>query len=254
MGSEEIVDTWGIACVLEVDWDRWINWIRSYFEYTILQRGWKYYNNGHVTEVTISGSDVIHAKVSGSRTYKVHIDLKSFMRSTCSCPYGFNCKHMAAVLFEVAEREGFEPKEFLSGKKSHGATQARIDLSPKQVVKLPEATDSCADWRAYFEKQLGRSKVTYSHALEGLFVRAWGEMNKLADAWEPTIRGIYDIQVVLYLMQLCDTLAESKSDIFDFSYAAPYYFARITSGCREHLDAALRGRIRLLRLGDFNVL
>ncbi|MDQ0873143.1 hypothetical protein QFZ77_001802 [Paenibacillus sp. V4I3] len=55
-----------------------------------------------------------------------------------------------------------------------------------------------------FEKQYANSKVYNAFSVEEVYARAWGQLNKLADDWEPTIRGIYDIQVVLYFMLLCD--------------------------------------------------
>ncbi|SDN35407.1 SWIM zinc finger [Paenibacillus sp. yr247] len=226
--------------MLEMDWEHWTNWIRSYFDKTILMRGWEYYGDGHVGEISTEGTSIIKAKVSGSSTYKVHIDLSLFMRSSCSCPYGSYCKHMAAVLFEVAEQMGFDPKEFLTGSRSNAVTQPQFDLTPKQAVKLPKATDTCEEWLAYFEKQYANSKVYNAFSVEELYTRAWGQLNKLADDWEPTIRGIYDIQVVLYLMQLCDALAEAKSGMYDFFYNAAYFFSRIAKHSREHLTSALK--------------
>jgi hypothetical protein len=223
-----------------MDWDHWTNWIRSYFDKTILKRGWDYYGDGHVREVSTEGTSIIKAKVSGSSTYKVHIDLSSFMRSSCSCPYGSYCKHMAAVLFEVAEQMGFDPKEFLTGSRSNAVTQQQFDLKPKQAVKLPKATDTCEEWLAYFEKQYANSKVYNAFSVEELYTRAWGQLNKLADDWEPTIRSIYDIQVVLYLMQLCDALAKAKSGMYDFFYNAAYYFSKIAKHSREQLTSVLR--------------
>ena len=80
-----------------VDWHHWAQGIRSYFDKTILNRGWNYFIDGAVREITKEGKFLVKARVSGSSSYKVTIDLKSFMRSTCSCPYGSYCKHMAAV-------------------------------------------------------------------------------------------------------------------------------------------------------------
>ncbi|MCY9692539.1 SWIM zinc finger family protein [Paenibacillus alginolyticus] len=225
---------------LKIDWEHWTERIRSYFDKTILKRGWNYYNEGAVSEVSTEGTAVIKARVSGSSTYKVNIDLKAFTRSSCSCPYGSYCKHMAAVLFEVAEQEGFDPEELLSPSKAKVLTHPKFDLAPKQAVKLPKATDTCEEWLTYFEKQYTNSKVYNAFSVEELYARAWGQLNKLADDWEPTIRGIYDIQVVLYLMQLCDALAESKSGMYDFFYNGAYYFSKIAKQSWNQLASALR--------------
>ncbi|UKS24993.1 SWIM zinc finger family protein [Paenibacillus sp. HWE-109] len=224
---------------LAIDWNHWTGRIRSYFDSTILERGWKYYRDGVVRAIETEGASVIKARVSGSRSYKVHLDLKAFSKSTCSCPYGATCKHMAAVLFKVAEQEGYDPKELRNPKQTSSKTQFEFDLSSKKAVKLPKETDSCEAWVAYFEKQYANSKIYNAFSLEELYMRAWGQLNKLADDWEPAIRGIYDIQVNLYLMKLCDALMQSKSGMYDFFYNAEYFFAKIAKHSRERLHTAL---------------
>ncbi|MDQ0873142.1 putative Zn finger protein [Paenibacillus sp. V4I3] len=136
---------------LKIDWDHWTERIRSYFDETILQRGWEYYTIGVVREVSTEGTSVIHARVMGSKIYKVHIDLKAFTRSSCSCPYGSYCKHMASVLFEVAKQEGYNTKELLTPSKAKVLTHPKFDLTPKKAVKLPKATDTCEEWRIYLK-------------------------------------------------------------------------------------------------------
>lgn len=112
-------------------------------------------------------------------------------------------------------------------------------LVSKQTVKLPEPTDTCEMWRAYFHKQYGNAKIYNAFSLEEVCIRAWGQLNSLADAWEPTIRSIYDIQVSLYVMQLCDALAGSKASTYDFYLNADYYFKRIVKHTQDQLEAAV---------------
>lgn len=228
---------------LEIDWLYWTERLRTYFDKVILKRGWNYFTDGAVLEISIEGTSIVKARVSGSSSYRVTIDLKSFTRSSCSCPYGSYCKHMAAVLFEVAEQEGFDPKELKNGVPKH-ATHPGLALAPKQAAKptkLPTPTGTCEEWLTYFDKQYGNAKIYNAFSLEEVCMRAWGQLNKLADAWEPTIRGIYDIQVVLYLVQLCERLAGSQTDTYDFYYHADYYVMRIARHNREQLDTALHG-------------
>lgn len=112
-------------------------------------------------------------------------------------------------------------------------------LVSKQTIKLPEPTDTCEMWRVYFHKQYGNAKIYNAFSLEEVCIRAWGQLNALADAWEPTIRSIYDIQVSLYVMQLCDALAGSKASTYDFYLNADYYFKRIVRHTQEQLEAAV---------------
>jgi hypothetical protein len=224
---------------LEIDWPFWIERIRPKFDKVILARGWTYFNEGAVKDIQVEGTSIIKARAEGTSSYKVILDLKTFTRSSCTCPYGFYCKHMAAVLFEVAKQEGYEPEELRSGKMS--VTQLELDVAqrPKQAIKLPEPTDSCEMWRAYFNKQYGNTKIYNAFSLEEVCLRAWGELNKRADTWEPTIRGLYDIQVALYVIQLCDTMAGSKAITYDFYQNTKYYVNRVLKHAREQLETTL---------------
>lgn len=120
------------------------------------------------------------------------------------------------------------------------ARQSQFDLASRGPVKVPKETGTCVEWVSYFDKQYANAKVYNAFSVEELYMRAWGQLNQLADAWEPTIRGIYDIQVVLYLIQLCDALAEAKSGMYDFFYNAGYYFSKIAKHSQEQLTSVLR--------------
>ena len=82
---------------------------RDYFQDYILDRGYEYYESGKVSDVQIT-EGCISAVVRGSEKYHVQIDLDGDEIDPdmyCSCPYaegGHNCKHMAAVLYEVEDR------------------------------------------------------------------------------------------------------------------------------------------------------
>ena len=78
------------------------------FKTHILERGIEYYYEGCVQNLQKNGSKVT-ATVCGSEDYKVEIVLENdnVADMYCSCPYaesGNNCKHMAAVLYELGEK------------------------------------------------------------------------------------------------------------------------------------------------------
>lgn len=82
---------------------------KNKFTEVILQRGYFYYVEKRVT--IIEESDMyVEAKVMGSQNYQVSIDFYDhyIVHMECDCPYAIrshNCKHMAAVLYELKERE-----------------------------------------------------------------------------------------------------------------------------------------------------
>ncbi|MGQ7884788.1 hypothetical protein [Paenibacillus sp. WC2504] len=116
----------------------------------------------------------------------------------------------------------------------------QFDLTARGPVSTPKETGTCAEWILYFDKQYANAKVYNAFSVEELYMRAWGQLNQFADDWELTIRGIYDIQVVLYLTQLCDALADAKSGMYDFFYNAGYFFSKITKHSQGQLTTVLR--------------
>ena len=90
---------------MEYDWE-------DMFRPHILERGYDYYMTGAVEGLQRPDPDdtFYEAVVDGSRSYHVEIqyDRGSVMDMQCDCPYamdGKNCKHMAAVLYEIEEKQ-----------------------------------------------------------------------------------------------------------------------------------------------------
>ncbi len=78
------------------------------FESKILLRGQEYFHRGHVLNTRLSDG-LLKGRVKGSSSqiYDVHMDLKAWpaQSARCTCPYQLNCKHAAACLFALHERE-----------------------------------------------------------------------------------------------------------------------------------------------------
>lgn len=79
---------------------------KKLFDDHILERGYDYYSENAIENFTFS-ANTIWAEVSGTEDYEVEISFEDgeISEMYCSCPYaaqGWNCKHMAAVLFEWA--------------------------------------------------------------------------------------------------------------------------------------------------------
>ncbi len=68
-------------------------------------RGKAYWKEGRV-DVEIAEEDFYRATVHGTSDYTTAVELKGneIVRTYCNCPYGRNCKHVAALLYEIRER------------------------------------------------------------------------------------------------------------------------------------------------------
>ncbi len=87
--------------------------LSDFFDPATLQRGRDYARRDLVRSVDQMAAGVIEARVSNGagKTYRQSIDLRDnrrggVMDGNCSCPVGFNCKHVAAALIIWSEREG----------------------------------------------------------------------------------------------------------------------------------------------------
>ncbi|WP_347251486.1 DEAD/DEAH box helicase [Legionella sp.] len=81
------------------------------FSPSVLMRGQEYQQKGYVLNIRLS-EGLLKARVKGrsSQIYDVHLDLKNWPSTParCSCPYTINCKHAAASLFSLQQRENYE--------------------------------------------------------------------------------------------------------------------------------------------------
>ncbi len=79
--------------------------IESCCEYKIFNRGYDYYQEGMVEQLWYnSKANTISAEVLGTREYDVEIYLDNEeIYGTCSCEYYGVCKHIIAVLLNIAE-------------------------------------------------------------------------------------------------------------------------------------------------------
>ncbi|MGE7872366.1 SWIM zinc finger family protein [Bacillus paramycoides] len=86
-------------------------WIPKY----IIDRGYEYYEEGHVEDVEIHDKKVFAFVTGNAGNYEVIIDLEDFTESSCECPYENYCKHMAAVVYEIQGAGESTVKEQLKG-------------------------------------------------------------------------------------------------------------------------------------------
>lgn len=82
------------------------------FESKILLRGQEYFLKGQVLNIRFS-EGLLRGRVKGSSSqiYDIHMDLKTWpgKPSQCSCPYQHNCKHAAACLFALRDKDSANP-------------------------------------------------------------------------------------------------------------------------------------------------
>lgn len=88
-----------------------MKWIPKY----IIDRGYEYYEEGHVEDVEIHDKKVFAFVTGNAGNYEVIIDLEDFAESSCECPYENYCKHMAAVVYDIQGAGESTVKEKVNG-------------------------------------------------------------------------------------------------------------------------------------------
>lgn len=113
-----------------------MNYWKDLFREHILARGEMYYYDGAVQDLEKTKLGY-HAVVEGTEDYEVDIEMEDgrICEMYCTCPYaddGNNCKHMAAVLYEIEEQE-----EAGSLTEGSGPDQTEDELE-KIIENIPE--------------------------------------------------------------------------------------------------------------------
>jgi non-specific serine/threonine protein kinase len=152
----------------------------------IYQRGLEYYLHGRVRLIETNG-DTITARVRGKQEYSVsiHRNGNGFL-TTCTCPYGFTCKHVIATLLQARDyfnQPQAAPSEKFSGQREkHKSHLGDSSAAPQQeksagwrqllhAIHKSSAPDSArrssasygserSSWGMYFTLQLGRNMWT----------------------------------------------------------------------------------------------
>lgn len=84
-----------------------INSFEKQFKKVIVQRGYDYYMNNQVIDIMQIDTSNWRAEVEGTEPYTVDVTFNAqgdITYANCDCPYDDDCKHIAAVLYEIKEQ------------------------------------------------------------------------------------------------------------------------------------------------------
>ncbi|CAM2936284.1 DEAD/DEAH box helicase [Legionella worsleiensis] len=189
------------------------------FESKTLIRGLEYFQNGQVLNIRLSDG-LLKGRVKGSSSqiYDIHMDLKMWpgKAARCSCPYQSNCKHAAACLFALRDREQMNPQSHASGK-----LDKKLDVWLKNLRAQEEVASKKHEPTHHLTYLISVKLSGYEHKVS----------IKLALA-KILKRGGYGKKIVF------NTLAESKKQHFmdhDEEIVAQLLFKSGSSGWFEQL-------------------
>ncbi|CAM3554004.1 SWIM zinc finger family protein [Marinicrinis lubricantis] len=191
--------------------DYLIQGMNHYVDSVILQRGWMYYRNRQVTQVTCE-DETIRAVVKGNTGYEVKIDLLHFERSGCSCPYDGYCKHIAAVFFTLYDQYQPRPELFLQ---EH--LQYRMKLKRAQKMKKAKAKSKAIqkvyeqqytlqehgtteEWHKYFESKFKNYFAVSRFYYDAFYHSVTEHLLPPPIQWDKVRRHGYEIHVYLFIL------------------------------------------------------
>ncbi len=118
--------------------------IANSFDDHIAARGYDYWQGGYVVAIADEGDGVFFATVRGSKAnpYIVHLTMdEDGIDSECTCPYGEQCKHGAAVAYALVDEEEEEDFEDHEDDKEDGEFELASDPvplpAPAHTLTLP---------------------------------------------------------------------------------------------------------------------
>ncbi len=198
--------------------------LAKYFAKRISDRGYTYFVNDFIREISIEEGKTVQATVSGSESYNVHLDLINFPKSECSCPYDNYCKHMAAVLYYVKDVLMTEDIELIDVKEIQHSIQEELETTVVQVYKILTSSRYLTDaqLKQLSDKTLHSIKQTaefsYKKTMIGVFYLVNGTLSlaqkfKTSDPFERRFMKFYQY-IVTYIEPLLPQVSEESDSRF----------------------------------------
>ncbi|TVY08626.1 SWIM zinc finger family protein [Paenibacillus cremeus] len=222
-------------------WPKLLQQVAAAFNEVTLNRGYNYFKQQYVTRMVRTEDRVIEAEVTGSDEYLVKLKLDKVSSSSCTCPVQDCCKHMAAVLMELADRHGYPASQLVNAKHHLKRAAETAASSKSQLGQLPEKDVS--GWHAFLEEYTSHIKPTsydqrmyadvlrsqlqgirnvpYS-AADGVYFELHQELFRVRKVKELTAQATvhyYSSYAFFRVYDELHTWLQYKSSLFDFTVA-----------------------------------
>ncbi|NOU93234.1 hypothetical protein GC093_08370 [Paenibacillus sp. LMG 31456] len=222
-------------------WLKLLEHVAKTFNEVTLSRGFNYFKQQHVTTLVISEDRVVHAKVTGPEDNSVTLNLNKFASSSCTCPVQTYCKHLAAVIMELADRMGYPASQIVNAAYhlKRATSNSSLDSSLSQ---LPEM--DIFSWHEFLNQYTTHVKPTYDQgsftnvlrqelqkikkvdipfsAIDWVFFELHQELFILRKIKEQNAQSSVNYYTSSALYQMYDTIhvgIHQKSALFNFTLA-----------------------------------
>ena len=194
------------------------------FEEKILERGYNYYLEDSVHEVTKNGN-YYEGLVYGTEIYEVQVKINrngNVEDMDCDCPYAEenNCKHMAALLYYLENEGQVESKKLTRNTDTYDKIVSRIsenEIKEFVIEKLYENSDFQNEFRSYFVQYFEKTpKKVYERRISQSVYQAIGR------------KGFIEYnETYKFSNSMYDYIQEANNLIKHKEYQAPFWIASL---------------------------
>lgn len=139
-------------------WSKLLAHVAETYTDVTLSRGFTYFKQGQVVSLSMSEVRRVQAMVEESDSYRVMLNLDQLGTSQCTCPVQRACKHLAAVMMELADRLGYPAAQIMSAK-MHLKRAAAAATSESAILELPGLPVSA--WQQFLDTYTAQIKPSY---------------------------------------------------------------------------------------------
>jgi hypothetical protein len=239
----------------DAQWSRLVQDVANLFDDVTIKRGFQYFKQDRVTQLTLSTPRTIEAVVIGTEPYRVVMNLDHISSSLCECPVNHSCKHMIAVLLDYTDRQERSvpmlvnararaelkpiskpsPYRLLGMLDNKGAQlkakKAELEASLKeQAARVPDR--SIAQWHAFFE--LCTSHVPLNTRSIQYVDAALNAIHRVKTKLPPVVEHLYTLHIHLFLLAKITKKLISPTD-YAFSYNG-FYTDQSASDLQETIE------------------
>ncbi|UJF32607.1 SWIM zinc finger family protein [Paenibacillus hexagrammi] len=225
-----------VITINDEHWTRLLEFAAKSFNEVTLSRGFNYFKQLRIETLSLSDYPIVKAKVTGTGSYKVTLNMDKPKISSCTCPVQSACKHLAAVMMELGDRYGYPASQMVNAKHF----QKRAVATPALLLEQLPGMDVWG-WHDLMERATAHIKPAYDQGIYVEMIRQqlrglWKESSPLTD----TDRIYFELHQRLFILRKIKQQNASGSVNYYTSFAVYRVYDDIFDWIRSQ-DSGLIG-------------
>lgn len=189
-----------VSALNDQQWTLLLDHAAETYNEVTLSRGFLLFKQTKVATLFVSEQRVVQARVEDAETCQVTLPLQNPSNSRCTCPAGEACKHLAAVMMELADRLGYSPTQIANAKQRPKQSAIQANSAQPDSKSLPTMT--VPDWHAYFDTLVSSIRMTYDPKLYMELLRnQFQQLNRHKSSFPADMWNFFELHQELFLFQ-----------------------------------------------------